>query len=180
MPPHLCCAKGWPLSPLPPLCSQAAPAKSLEATGAPAQSLLINASFSANKLAPFTFKYRIAPQQTRDTGWGKHWGPLCSVCQSPVCVKFANNSPYEDSKAFSFLWGLVWRFSWKKWPLSPPPVWCSLSLGDSSGILHGVRRYSLPLRWIYWNVSGRTAELLFFARRGMLSDADAQPKWMAR
>lgn len=174
---HFCCAKGWPLSPLSPPHSWAAPAKSLEAAGSPVQRLLINASFSANKRAPFTFKYCIAPQQTRDAGWGEHWGPLW---QSPVCVKFANNSPCEDSRAFSLRWGFVWRFSWENRPLSPPPVWCPLSLRDFSGILHSVRRYSLLIRWICWNVSGRTAELVFFAWRGMFCTAGDQPKRMAK
>lgn len=130
-PHHFCCAKGWPLSPLSPSHSQAALIESLEAAGAPVQRLLINASFFANMHASFTFKYCIAPQKRRDAGSGKTEDPCGSVCQGPVCVKFANNSLREDSRAFSLLWGLVWRFVWENWPLSPPRVWCPLRLGDS-------------------------------------------------
>ena len=126
---HLCCAKGSP-SLLSPPHSPAAPMESLEAAGAPVQRRLINASYSANKCAPFTFKYCIPPQQTRDMGWGNDEDPCGSVCRSPVCVKFANNSPCEDSRAFSLLWGLVWRFSWENQPLCPLAVWCPLSLED--------------------------------------------------
>lgn len=107
----------------------------------------------------------IASLLSRQETWakGNTEDPCGSVSRSPVCVKFANNSPREDSRVFSLLWGLVWRFSWENWPLSPPPVWCPLSLRDFSSILHGVRRYFLPIRWICWNVPGRTAELVFFA-----------------
>lgn len=67
-PHHLCCAKGWPLSPLAPFHSQAVPIENLEAAGAPVQRLLINVSLSANMHVSFTFKYCIAPQKTRDAG----------------------------------------------------------------------------------------------------------------
>lgn len=120
----------------------------------------------------------LSRQETRAEGNTED--PCGSVCRSPVCVKFANNSPREDSRAFSSLWGLVWKFSWENWPLSPPPMWCPVSLEDVQGILHSVRRYSPPIHWICWNVSGRTAELVFLARRGMLYVAGAQPEWIAR
>lgn len=124
----------------------------------------------------------IASLLSRKETWaeGNTEDPCGSVCQSPVCIKFANNSPHEDSRAFSLLWGLVCRLIWENWPLFPPPVWCPLSFGDFSGMLHGVRGYSLPICWICWNVSGRTAELVFFARTVMLCVAGVQPKGMAR
>lgn len=161
-PHHLCCAKGWPLSPLAPSHSQAVPIENLEAAGAPVQRLLINVSLSANMHVSFTFKYCIAARKTRDAGWGKHWVPLWQCLPESCLCEVCQQQPCEDSRAFSFLWGLVHRFSWENWPLSPPPVWCPLSLGDSWGILHCVRRYYLPIQWICWNVSGRTAEAIFF------------------
>lgn len=61
----------------------------------------------------------LSRQETRAEGNTED--PCGSVCRSPVYVKFANNSPHKDSRAFSLLWGLVWRLSWENGPLSSPP-----------------------------------------------------------
>ena len=119
---HLCCAKGWPLSPLFPPRSRAATAENLEAAGAPVQRLLINASFppTSARHSHSNIASLLSRQETQAEGNTEN--PCGSVCWNPVCVKFANNSLRKDSRVFSLLWGLVWRFSWENRPLSPPPV----------------------------------------------------------
>lgn len=177
-----------PWSPLPcqelasestfPSLSLSSTAESLEAAGAAVQRWLMPLS-----RPPFTFKYRIAPQPQETRAEGNTEDPCGSVCWSLVCAKFANNSPHEDYGGFFFVFflrGLVLRFSWGNQPLSPHPGRCPLRFAGFSGILHGVRRYSLPVCWICSNVPGRTAEIVFFAQRGMLCMAGGQTKQMAR
>lgn len=141
---------------------------------------VINAPFSAAIHIQISHR----SSASRDTGWGKHWGPLwqCLLesCLCKVCQQQPSWGLRRDFFFVFFLRGLVLRFSWGNQPLSPHPGRCPLRFAGFSGILHGVRRYSLPVCWICSNVPGRTAEIVFFAQRGMLCMAGGQTKQMAR